>query len=228
MDRKFEKLEEGQVNLERRMTELEKDRKKLSEVTESLSTSIQQNDYKLNDNLNQLREQLQEEKDRLRRANNILIMGLPENDSGLRLAYDLMKVLLPTITVTILDQRVGIQKPNNNRPLRIHLSNAAEVRSALNNTKKIKGNPAFASISVRKDMTKKQREDNHQRMMTRSQSASAGQSLFTPTVRIQSTSAGRGSAQLSTTQKRKADEELYRASKSSHADGNTQNSQMDI
>jgi hypothetical protein len=110
-----------------------------------------------------LKEQLHEEKDRLRRANNILIMGLPENDSGLRLANNLMKVLLPTITVTILDQRVGIQIPNNTRPVRIHLSNAADVRSALNKSKKIKGNPTFGNISVRKDVTKKQREDNHQR-----------------------------------------------------------------
>jgi hypothetical protein len=95
---------------------------KPNEVTAALSASFDQNDAKYNENFRKLHEQPQEGKDRLRRASNILIMRLPENESVLRLAHEMRKILLPTIiTVTILEQRVGIQKPNSTRPLSIHL-----------------------------------------------------------------------------------------------------------
>jgi hypothetical protein len=116
-------------------------------------------------NIRRLHEQLNEEKERLRRAHNILLMGIPETEDGLQQAADTMNLILPNIRVTIVNQRVGLIPTTNPRPLRIFLSNAAEVRTALNQSKLLKTNPSFRNISPKRyDETparRKSKEDDY-------------------------------------------------------------------
>jgi hypothetical protein len=214
MDKRFTKLEEVQANLERRIIDIENNRIELIETTTNLRQSVERNAYEFDNNIRRLHEQLNEEKERLRRAHNILLMGIPETEDGLQQAADTMNLILPNIRVTIVNQRVGLVPTTNPRPLRIFLSNAAEVRTALTQSKLLKTNPSFRNVTVRKDMTKLQREENQKRMLTRSQTSAAGSST--------------GISQKATgTEKRKADEDLQRTSKSAHRN-NPGNNLMDI
>jgi len=151
------------VAIEKKQEELGRDHIQLVERVDRVEDQLKQStiatDVRVEGVLEQLREEIQEEKRKILRLCNIVLMGVPETEEGLREAESLMKVLLPSWMGTVTDNRIGVPNSKAVRPLRIGLSNVVEKKKALSSSGKLKDHQCFKHISVRRDLTKKEQAE---------------------------------------------------------------------
>jgi hypothetical protein len=84
-------------------------------------------------------------------------MGVPENEQGLIVVSDILRIISPDNKISIENNRLGNQGSSRNpRPLRVTFPSVEERRAALRNCKKLKGHTEFKGISVKPDLTKRQ------------------------------------------------------------------------
>jgi len=85
-----------------------------------------------------IKEDSSETRDMMRRMNNLILMGVPETQEGLKLVAELIQLILPDKTTFIRDTRVGPIVKNQSHPssLRIHLDNYGDKYAALKTCKK--------------------------------------------------------------------------------------------
>ncbi|CAL8083631.1 unnamed protein product [Orchesella dallaii] len=121
-------------------------------------------------------EKLQEQQDRLKRVNNIVIMGIPENENEHRVLSSVMQILLPNNTLRIRahDMRIGKPSQGRLRPIRVQLNSKNEVHDALQNGKLLKDMDKFQSIYIRMDQTKQQQQDRKDKIRKRAADDSGG------------------------------------------------------
>lgn len=129
-----------------------------------------------------VREEIHEQSRRMHKIMNIVMMGVPESEEGIKAAHSIMKIIVPSWCDEIPDIRIGDpNRPNQSipRPLRITCRSAQGKISALKNCTLLKGLDQYKTISVRKDLTKQQQAEwkaqaveRQSRRATRSQSSS--------------------------------------------------------
>lgn len=153
----LDELKKSNNDILERLDKVEKEKDELKSNHSVIQEQVKTLRTDMGQHLDQLDGKIDEEINRLRRINNIIVMGLPEGEDGVRLAEELMQIILPNSTIEIKDERLGrdlnAEKP---RPMRIRLSNEVEKQTALNNCKKLKGLHNFNKVSVKKDLTKMQ------------------------------------------------------------------------
>ncbi|CAL8137505.1 unnamed protein product [Orchesella dallaii] len=114
-------------------------------------------------------DKLQEQQDRLKRINNIVIMGIPEDENDHGVLSSVMQVLLPNNTLRIRTHKMRIGKPSQERmrPIRVQLNSNNEAHSALQNAKKLKDIDKFQNIYARLDQTKQQQLERRDKIRKR-------------------------------------------------------------
>lgn len=141
-------------NLVSKVQHLEQRQDQIEFQVKNMGESVQQ-EFK------SVRDQMNEMSQRTIRMSNIVMMGVEENSAGLALAKRIMTLILPSWDGIITDRRIGQPNPSKPRPrpLRIALSNSLLRTEALNNCNKLKGMDEFKSISVQKDLTRKEQAE---------------------------------------------------------------------
>jgi hypothetical protein len=158
----FDEIRNNQKEIVTRLDKIEKDKDAMMENQEKMKETLFNFQQNVAEDMNHINSKLNEEIVKLRKINNLIIMGVPENDGGLALIKKLLEIILPEQhnNITILNKRLGRDPVNGKpRPLRITLNSQSEKELALNNCKKLKGMEEFAKISVRPDLTKQQQHD---------------------------------------------------------------------
>lgn len=146
-------IQNTQQDLISRLDRFEKEKVVLTENQVKLQQDVDQFKEEVAIDINSVNERLTEEVRRLRKLTNLVISGIPENQDGIGLAGELMKIILPGTNLNITDDRIG--KPNSIGPrlLRIRLNSQVERDTAIRNCRKLKGVDKFTKVSVRKDLT---------------------------------------------------------------------------
>jgi predicted phage tail protein len=158
----LDEIRNNQKEIVTRLDKIEKDKDAMMENQEKMKETLFNFQQNVAEDMNHINSKLNEEIVKLRKINNLIIMGVPENDGGLALIKKLLEIILPEQhnNITILNKRLGRDPVNGKpRPLRITLNSQSEKELALNNCKKLKGMEEFAKISVRPDLTKQQQHD---------------------------------------------------------------------
>jgi len=122
------------------------------------------------------RDDIKEQTDRIKRRDNLIVMGIPENTEGEEMLTELITLILPDYYMMVMHDRVGPKKENANhpRPIRLFLQNPKMKSTALKNCKLLKNHIRLQKVSVRKDLTKiEQLEKKNSPRVTRSASQRA-------------------------------------------------------
>jgi hypothetical protein len=143
VDNDIATLQSNQINLNERVSALEGadadlDREKL---------------------LKDVRDEFQEQRQKIIRLNNIVLMGVEESADGVKLAEELLKLIVPNWVGPLVEIRVGDPAGKLPRPIRVSLSNLLQKTATLKNCKQLKNRAEFNKISVRKDLTKKEQAE---------------------------------------------------------------------
>lgn len=143
VDNDIATLQSNQINLNERVSALEGadadlDREKL---------------------LKDVRDEFQEQRQKIIRLNNIVLMGVEESANGVKLAEELLKLIVPNWVGPLVEIRVGDPAGKLPRPIRVSLSNLLQKTATLKNCKQLKNRAEFNKISVRKDLTKKEQAE---------------------------------------------------------------------
>jgi len=109
---------------------------------------------------------MQEKIDRLRRQNNLVIMGIEENSSEVNTLASLFSIIWPQGSFENRYTRVGPQIENaaHPRPIRVEIPSFLEKKQIISNCRKLKGVTTLKGISVKNDMTKTQQQEHKERM----------------------------------------------------------------
>lgn len=99
---------------------------------------------------------LQEQQERLKRMNNIIVMGVPESSDAVPTLQNLMNIILPGHNLNLNEWRLGKPEEGKVRPCRIQLNCNNDVRRAIANRSFLKDKPEFSSIYVKPDETRAQ------------------------------------------------------------------------
>lgn len=147
---RLDNIEQEQLRVNSRLLRIEKDS---SETKKSLSTTK-----------TQLQNELKEEIAQLKCASNLIMYNVPESPEGVKIAMNLLAIILPERVgsfpmIRINQQEAQVNHSSQTRPrlLKIILNNVAERNIALKNCKLLKGKDEFKGISVKPDQTKLQR-----------------------------------------------------------------------
>jgi len=164
MECRFDKVDERITDVEKQIKSqalqiqsIEKEQESLRDELEQQRQQIQVIHEDTRAAMDDLEEKFKEEHLRIANKTNIILMGVPETDDGLKKAKQLMTIIMPTNTPTVTNYRLGKQSRKGPRPLRISLSSEAERRKALSNCHLLKDNPDLAGVSVKPQLTRKQR-----------------------------------------------------------------------
>lgn len=124
--------------------------------------------------LSEVQSALQEQQDRIRKLNNVIVMGLPEDENAHTTLTKVMQFLLPNNKLHInANIRIGMNTRGNARPIRVQLNSNNEVHHVLKQAKLLKEHEHFHNIYVRKDLTRLQQEERRkQSAVPASQSSS--------------------------------------------------------
>jgi hypothetical protein len=94
---------------------------------------------------------------RFTKQNNLVFMGVPENEEATSKVKAILQIILPDLQMDIEIHRLGnVDTCKLPRPIRIALSSVDEKRLALQNCRKLKGHQEFKGISVKPDLTLRQ------------------------------------------------------------------------
>jgi len=164
MECRFDKVDERITDVEKQMKaqsqqiqSIEKEQENLRDELEQQRQQIQIIHEDTRAAMDDLEEKFKEEHLRIANKTNIILMGVPETDDGLKKAKQLMTIVMPTNTPTVTNYRIGRPSRKGPRPLRISLSSEVERRRALSNCHLLKDNSDLAGISVKPQLTRKQR-----------------------------------------------------------------------
>ncbi|CAL8098750.1 unnamed protein product [Orchesella dallaii] len=127
--------------------------KKYREDTDNLANDV--------NDLGHMRKQLKEQQDRIKRLNNIIVMGIPEDEMDLQTLHNVMEVILPgnNLRLRAKEMRIGIEMDGKTRPIRVQLNCNNDVWTALGRGKELKAFSEFDNIYIRKDNTRAEREE---------------------------------------------------------------------
>ncbi len=99
-----------------------------------------------------------EMRQRSMRHNNRVVFGIEENEKGILLLENLLAILLPGDRAKVDFERIGKQRDDKHRPIRLYLANGFVTRRLCSNLSKLKGLEEFSKVSVDKDLTKQEQE----------------------------------------------------------------------
>jgi len=158
MSEKIRDLKRAQTEFAQRLEIVERENGALSSAQAELQDSFLKLQQTTKSDINQFKSDIMEERERTKRLNNILLLGVPENDEGLVLANSIIKELLPGVNINLNNNlRIGRENTDGRvRPLRLILSNPAERNLALNNYYALEDKNHFNGIYLKKDLTKLQ------------------------------------------------------------------------
>jgi len=165
-------LEDNQKHMETRLQALEHTNHK---IVNDMQISKENADV-LKKEVSQTLSQLKESQDRSWRKNNIVLMGILENEESDNTVCSLLNILLPKSNYLMSHERFGKQNESHPRLIRVYLPNRIEKQKLLANCKLLHDNVEFKGISVKPDLTKTQQEERKSRAVTRSH----GQSSYQP------------------------------------------------
>ncbi|CAL8129392.1 unnamed protein product [Orchesella dallaii] len=150
-------IQDEQARIHTRINELEEKVKKSGDEC-SKKTKNMKEDMKA---IAVMHEKIVEKQDRLNRVNNIVIMGIPENDRDIGVLSDVMNILLPNNTLRLRTKgmRIGKHTEGKTRPLRVQLNSNNDVHAAMQNAKLLKDVDKYEQIYARMDQTKQQQQE---------------------------------------------------------------------
>jgi len=148
---RLEKIENNYRNLETRVFNIEND----DYITQTELAGVQQ---QIKDSNDAIYDEIKEQCDRIRRQNNIVVMGVPENENGSKLLQSLLDTIVDNKGHVVMQERIGKINASQKypRPVRVVLSNSLIKKQTLRNCKALKGLAEFEKVSVRPDKTKQQ------------------------------------------------------------------------
>jgi hypothetical protein len=156
----IDELKQGQTELSNRLNSLEQQNSHLTRKHAEVEQQVKDLKTATQMEFTFMKNDFAEERERLKRLNNLILMGVEESEDGLLLAKQLLDQLLPGIQVR-LDQKLRIGKPNADnrpRPLRIPLNNSLDRRSALEAYRNLPNKEHFGGVYPKSDLTKRQQE----------------------------------------------------------------------
>ncbi|CAL8092578.1 unnamed protein product [Orchesella dallaii] len=143
-----------------RVTNVEETNKK---QTEQAKKSKKEVDILANDvnDLGHMQKQLKEQQDRLKRLNNIVVMGIPEDENEIETLEKVMQVVMPlnNLRLRAKEMRIGAAIEGKIRPIRVQMNCNNDVWSALSKSKDLKSYTEYENIYIRKDNTRAEREE---------------------------------------------------------------------
>lgn len=98
---------------------------------------------------------VQEARDRIRRENNVIIYGLPDNNDDASTVNQLLNIVspgFPTISSNNI-LRIGSTRNGQPRPLKVHTPSQQYVLQLLRNKNLIKAHQNFRNVSLQSDLT---------------------------------------------------------------------------
>lgn len=152
-------IRSDQAKLNHRVSEIEE---RLNQVVDSSKSSAEQCVQLQSDftNLSAVQSAMKEQQDRIRKLNNIIVMGIPEDDNAHTTLAELMNFLLPNNELHInANIRIGMSTRGKTRPIRVQLNNNNDVHRVLKQSKSLKNHEKFQNIYLNKDLTKLQQEE---------------------------------------------------------------------
>lgn len=155
-----------------RLGKIEASNAQLEAKHDNLTKSVQD----VEQDVAKLKEDVAEEMRKIKKANNLILFGVPETEEGKKLAVKLIQIISPTTSSSLARyERLGnppqLANPTKPRPLRIRLLGHGEREAAIRNCHLLKGNKEMAGISVERDLTRAEQMRKKQRspIQTRSQ-----------------------------------------------------------
>ena len=170
---KIDELKSEQIELQKKLLKLQSDQMETVKTTvkselnhglKSWSEVVKKNTTQVQNNLltttkksvKQVIEKVNEEE---RRANNLMIYGLPEVDGEdigtvADAVYESMSIPTPT---TIDCYRVGKKQDGKTRPIRVECQNRGDVEFALVHSKRLKDSEKHSKVYLSPDRSKEQR-----------------------------------------------------------------------
>ncbi|OXA42545.1 hypothetical protein Fcan01_22750 [Folsomia candida] len=159
MLKQFKDVKDTQSHIMKRLDNMEAEKEKLVENQIAMQESLTSFQNEVKSDFQKFEEKYDEEIRKIRKLNNLVVMGIPETNDGQKLLTDLLKIIYPTSYTSLkLDERIGQLTTSSLRPVRLRFSSATERQLALDNCKNLKGLVQFDKISVKKDLTRKQQE----------------------------------------------------------------------
>lgn len=134
-----------------------------AQINKDINQTIQATKTSITQDLEKTKEKL----DRMTKAANLIIKGIPEEDSS-DLFAQLIEIILPKREDIPKFIRIGDKSDERPRVIKTFLSSANEKATALRNCRLLKGIVNFSKVSVQPDLTQKQREERIKTIMTRS------------------------------------------------------------
>jgi len=156
---RIEHLEKSQTKVEKLLQERQIDKvqinARINEISRNAVAQGQKIEY-----------QMQKKIDRLRRQNNLVIMGIEEKSSEVNTLASLFSIIWPQESFENRYTRVGLQKKNaaHPRPIRVEIPSFLEKKQMINNCRKLKGVTTLKGISVKNDMIKTQQQEHKERV----------------------------------------------------------------
>ncbi|CAL8149319.1 unnamed protein product [Orchesella dallaii] len=143
-----------------RVTNIEAVNKKQAEKEKKYKEDADNLANDVND-LGHMQRQLKEQQDRIKRLNNIVVMGIPEDEMELQTLHNVMQVIMPgnNLRLRAKEMRIGIEMDSKTRPIRVQLNCNNDVWTALGRGKELKAYSEFDNIYIRKDNTRVEREE---------------------------------------------------------------------
>ncbi|OXA39909.1 hypothetical protein Fcan01_25217 [Folsomia candida] len=125
LDKKFDEFQGLVIGEMRKLvdkvTHIEKRQDDLEEKVELLTAGI-------HNEFSAVREEIPEQRRRIIRMSNIVMMGVPETSAGLQVAKDIIKIIAPSFSGAIVDNRIGDSSGRKPRPLRISFRSISRRR----------------------------------------------------------------------------------------------------
>ncbi|CAL8117046.1 unnamed protein product [Orchesella dallaii] len=117
-------------------------------------------------NITEMHNKLKEQQDRIHRINNIIVMGIPENENALTTLHNILDIVLPNNTYRTHTKVIRVGKPAEmkTRPIRVQLNSNNEVYTALRNGVLLKDIEIHRNVYIRKDQTKLQQDERRRYM----------------------------------------------------------------
>lgn len=157
-------IQAGQASIISRLDKMEIENEKLKKSHEAIKSDLSTFKAQVGNDFNFISDKIEEEVRKIRKMCNIIIMGISEDDEGNNILIKLLEVISPgKYSELNLNERLGELKQGTNRPVRIRFSTQMERDSAMKNCKQLKNHPEFAKVSVRKDLTKYQQQQQKTR-----------------------------------------------------------------
>jgi len=158
--KRLEDIENKCEDLNKRVCEIENEEY-------ATTTEVQQ---KIKQSSSEIAQEIKEQCDRVRRENNIILMGITESDQSTAIIDKLLSLIVSNPSHILLKERIGKFSSSQKypRPVRVVLPSSLIKQATLRNCKILKGIPEFAKVSVQKDLTKIQQLERASPAETRS------------------------------------------------------------